>query len=235
MTEHKTQIYSSNWMVAAAFASYLCDEIAKVKVFHIALSGGSTPKLLFQILAEVYKDKIDWTTVHLYWGDERCVAPDDEQSNYLTTSTLLIQQVPIPATNIHRVYGESPQKKEAIRYGKELQDNLPQQSGIPVFDMVLLGMGTDGHTASIFPHEIALLESDEICAVATHPDSGQKRITITGRVINAAKQVHFLITGSAKSPVLDEIFNEKGQYKKYPASYITQAEWWMDKEAGRFL
>ena len=173
--------------------------------------------------------------MHLYWGDERCVAPDDDQSNYLMTFTMMIDRVPIPEMNLHRVFGEDRPSKEAGRYSKLIMKNLPHQSGFPVFDMVLLGMGGDGHTASIFPHEIELLEAEEICAVATHPETGQKRITITGPVINAARQIHFLVTGAAKTPVLDQIFNEKEAYKDYPASYIFKAQWWMDKDAGSFL
>lgn len=222
-------------MVASAFAAYLCDEIAKVKMFHLALSGGSTPKLLFQILAEVYKDRIDWTRVHLYWGDERCVPPDDEQSNFLMTFTTMIEHISIPVLNVHRVFGEDRPKTESVRYGKMLMEHLPQQLGLPVFNMVLLGMGSDGHIASIFPHEIELLEAEEVCAVAVHPESGQKRITLTGPVIKAAKQIHFLVTGESKTLVLDQIFNEKGDYKDYPASYITKAQWWMDKDAASFL
>ena len=114
-------------------------------------------------------------------------------------------------------------------------EHLPQQLGLPVFNMVLLGMGSDGHIASIFPHEIELLEAEEVCAVAVHPESGQKRITLTGPVIKAAKQTHFLVTGESKTLVLDQIFNEKGDYKDYPASYITKAQWWMDKDAASFL
>jgi len=231
MEERKIEVFSENWMVAAAFASYLCDEIAKVKVFHLALSGGSTPKILFKILAEVYKDKIDWTKVHLYWGDERCVAPDDEQSNFLMTFATMIEHVPIPVMNVHRIFGEDRPSTESVRYSKQLMDYLPHQLGLPVFNMVLLGMGGDGHTASIFPHQMELLESEDNCAVATHPESGQQRITITGPVINAAMQIHFLITGASKTAVLEEIFNESGNYKMYPASYIEGATWWLDKAA----
>ena len=92
-------------------------------------------------------------------------------------------------------------------------------------------MGSDGHTASIFPHEIELLKSDNTCEVAMHPESGQKRITLTGKVINAANQIHFLVTGASKRPVLEEIFSKKGNWEKYPASHIEDATWWMDEAA----
>ena len=92
-------------------------------------------------------------------------------------------------------------------------------------------MGSDGHTASIFPHEIELLEADKTCAVAIHPESGQRRISLTGKVINTARQVHFLVTGASKNSVLKEIFSKTGNYQSYPAAYIEGAEWWMDEAA----
>jgi len=224
-------IYKDNPAVAEAFAKYLHDEIAKVDNITIALSGGSTPKLLFEILAKKYKAKIDWSKVHFYWGDERCVPPTDEQSNFRMTNDRLLKHVGIPLTNIHRVQGEYNPDHEADRYGKRIEWNLTLKNGKPIFDLVILGMGSDGHTASIFPHQIELLNSEKTCEVATHPESGQKRITLTGGVINAAKQIHFLVTGESKKPVLKEIFSKKGNWKKYPASYIEDATWWMDEAA----
>lgn len=224
-------ICKDNRTVAQAFAKYLCQGIQKADNFHIALSGGSTPKILFEILATEYVNKIDWSKVHLYWGDERCVAPDDPDSNYGMTLEKLIQHIDMPPANIHRVLGENNPKEEAIRYGKEIEKNLALVNGWPVFDLVILGMGSDGHTASIFPHQINLLTSEQICEVATHPDSGQQRITITGKVINAAKEIHFLVTGVSKKVVLNEIFTETGNYKNYPAAYFDQADWWMDTAA----
>jgi len=225
------KIYKDNSAVAEAFAEFLCDEIAKVNNITIALSGGSTPKLLFEILAKKYKDKIDWPKVHFYWGDERCVSPDDEQSNFRMTNERLLQNITIPKANIFRVLGENNPKEEADRYAKRIDWNLPLKNGIPVFDLIILGMGSDGHTASIFPHQINLLNSKTTCAVATHPESGQQRITLTGKVINAAKQIHFLVTGASKKPVIKEIFSKSGNWENYPASHIENSIWWMDEAA----
>lgn len=231
MILNQKNIFKNKNEVAKAFAKYLREEIEKSENFHLALSGGSTPKILFDHLAKEYSDKIDWEKVHLYWGDERCVAPDHEESNYGMTYARLIQHISIPESNIHRVLGENDPATEADRYGKRIEWNLPIKDGVPIFDLVILGMGGDGHTASIFPHQMELMTADETCGVATHPNSGQKRITLTGNIINAAKQIHFLVTGASKKPVLDEIFNQKGNYKKYPASYIESGKWWLDREA----
>ena len=228
-----THIFKNNEAVAAAFADFLQKEIAKTEKINIALSGGSTPKVLFDILSKKYADKIDWEKVHFYWGDERCVAPTDDESNYKMTDEKLLQHINIPSQNIHRVLGENDPTEEADRYGKLIECNLFLKDGLPIFDLIILGMGSDGHTASIFPHQIELLEADKTCAVAIHPESGQLRITLTGKVINAAKQVHFLVTGASKNSVVKEIFSKKGNYKNYPAAHIEGAEWWMDESAGK--
>ncbi len=227
-----THIFKNNEAVAEAFADFLQKEIAKAEKINIALSGGSTPKVLFDILAKKYANKIDWKKVHFYWGDERCVPPTDEESNFKMTNEKLFQQINIPSENIHRVLGENDPAEEADRYGKLIEWNLFLKDGLPIFDLIILGMGSDGHTASIFPHQMELLNSSETCAVAVHPESGQQRITLTGRVINAAKQIHFLVTGASKNSVIKEIFSKIGNYKSYPASHVESAEWWMDEAAG---
>lgn len=227
----KTHTFKNNEAVAAAFADFLQKEIAQVERINIALSGGSTPKVLFDILAKKYADKIRWSKVHFYWGDERCVAPTDEESNYKMTDEKLLQHIKIPPENIHRVLGENDPTAEANRYGDLIEENLNFKGGLPIFDLIILGMGSDGHTASIFPHEIELLEADKTCAVAIHPESGQRRISLTGKVINTARQVHFLVTGASKNSVLKEIFSKTGNYQSYPAAYIEGAEWWMDEAA----
>jgi len=228
----KTHIFKNNEVVAAAFADFLQKEIAQVERINIALSGGSTPKVLFDILAKKYADKIRWNKVHFYWGDERCVEPTDEESNYKMTNEKLLKHIKIPSENIHRILGENNPTEEAQRYGDLIETNLNLKGGCPIFDLIILGMGSDGHTASIFPHEMELLEVDKTCAVAIHPESGQRRISLTGKVINTARQVHFLVTGASKNSVVKEIFSKEGSYKNYPAAHIEGAEWWMDEGAG---
>lgn len=233
------KIYPNKASVASHFAAYLQDWLRDKEEVHIALSGGSTPKIVFEELSISGKYNIDWNRVHLYWGDERCVPPSDEQSNYKMTRDYLLVNIEIPQGNIHRIKGESDPSKEAVRYGELLHDRLPSNKGVPVFDMVLLGMGEDGHTASIFPHEIDLWESSHNCEVAVHPDSGQKRITITGKVINNSKTAVFLVTGNGKKEKVAEIVNKTGNYNQYPAALVAPKTgdlcWFLDSEAASLL
>ncbi len=233
------KIYKDKLEVARGFASYFADFIKDKSEVHIALSGGSTPKVVFDQLAKGFADTIQWSNVHFYWGDERCVPPGDDQSNYKMTVQHLFSKVDVPQENIHRILGENDPSTEAMRYANLLEINLDRVEGIPQFDLVILGMGDDGHTASIFPHEIDLWDASDHCVVATHPETGQKRVSITGKVINTAKEVVFLVTGKGKAEKVDEIHNEKGDFKKYPASLVNPESgtlyWFMDQEAASGL
>jgi 6-phosphogluconolactonase len=235
------KVYKDGKEVATAFADYLVDLINKKtgNVF-IALSGGSTPKLLFALLAEDrYKAKIDWNKVHLFWGDERCVPPDHADSNYKMTHDQLLSKIKIPAVNVHRVLGENDPQAEAKHYSEEIASLLPKENNLPVFDLVMLGMGDDGHTLSIFPHQMELLESDKICEVAIHPTSGQKRVTLTGTIANNAKVAAFLVTGKNKAEKILEILKQQKDWNKYPASYINPSSgslfWYLDEEAAELV
>lgn len=220
--------------VALAFASYMSDLVSSLPVLHIALSGGSTPKILFDELADNYDKLIDWNKIHLYWGDERCVPPSHADSNYGMTEKHLISRIPIPKKNIHRILGEENPETEAARYSDFLRRKLTLEGKWPVFDLVILGMGADGHTASIFPDQMYFIHSDQICEVARHPESGQQRITLTGKVINHAARVAFLVTGSEKAPKLHEILSGTGLWEDYPAGHINPAgelHWYLDQSA----
>lgn len=229
------EIFKNPEATAKAFADYLYQRQLQANRLNIALSGGSTPKLLFEILAEKYSDKIQWTKFHFYWGDERCVAPSSGESNYGMTYEYLFQHIEIPEENIHRILGESTPEEEINRYSQLIADNLPSINGLPQFDLIILGIGEDGHTASIFPNQMELLTARSICAMAEHPTSGQKRITLTGTVINNAKTVCFLVTGKSKAEKVSEILNTTGDFKYYPASYIKPTHgaliWFLDKLA----
>ncbi len=221
--------------VAMQFSKYLAELTAGKEEFHMALSGGSTPKIVFDVLATEFLDEIDWSNVHLYWGDERCVAPDDEQSNYKMTLDHLISKIAIPKENIHRIKGENDPEYEAKRYASLLDKQLPKLKGIAQFDLVILGMGDDGHTASIFPHEIALWHSKKYCEVAEHPESGQQRVSLTGEIINNAQVVSFLVTGAGKAEKFLRIKNRESSYKDYPASLVQPISgkllWFLDEAA----
>ena len=206
--------------------------------FSIALSGGSTPKVWFEYLAQISKDDVDWGRVHLYWGDERCVPPDNEDSNYGMTKKYLLDFIDIPEKNIHRIKGELKPKEASAQYDRELKANL-SEGNIPVFDLVILGLGDDGHTASIFPHEIDLWDSDDFCVVATHPTSGQQRVSLTGKVINSARSVAFLVTGISKAEKIHEILEINDDQSIYPASLVNPVEgmlyWFLDSLAASQL
>ncbi|MEH6679386.1 MAG: 6-phosphogluconolactonase [Sediminicola sp.] len=229
------RIADTKGQVAKDFCEYLYKITHSEKPVHIALSGGSTPKIVFDYLAMGYADGIDWEKVHFYWGDERCVPPDDEQSNYRMTEEHLLRLIPIPDENVHRIKGEDIPEQEAIRYAGILKSKLPVVAGVPQFDLVILGMGDDGHTASIFPYNIYLWDSISVCEVAVHSDSGQKRITITGKVINTAKEVAFLVTGPDKAEKVREIVKGEGRFADYPASLVAPKSgkliWFLDKAA----
>lgn len=231
----KLKISKTKQEVAVNFSRYLAILIANREVVHIALSGGSTPKIVFDELALNFQKEIDWTNVHLYWGDERCVSPTDDESNYKMTVDHLISKIDIPKENIHRIKGENDPEYEAKRYADVLEGRLPKVAGIPQFDLLILGMGDDGHTASIFPQDIGLWHSQKFCEVAVHPDSGQKRVTITGKVINNADIVTFLVTGSNKAEKFAEIQKRTGNYVNYPASLVRPKSgrllWFLDDAA----
>tara|TARA_R110000796_G_scaffold252631_3_gene389391 strand:+ start:49969 stop:50685 length:717 start_codon:yes stop_codon:yes gene_type:complete len=233
----QVRIYTTKQIVAEKFSAFFKDIVTTDKSFNVALSGGSTPKIVFDYLAENFADSIDWTKVNFYWGDERCVSPTDEESNYKMTLEHLLSKISIPKENIFRILGENDPKIEAIRYGDVLEKNLPSQFEIPKFDLVILGMGDDGHTASVFPYEINLWDAKANCEVAVHPDSGQKRVTITGNIINNAEVVAFLVTGTSKAEKVKEIIKETGEYKKYPATLVKPTSgkliWFLDNEAAK--
>ena len=226
-------------------AAFVCDmnrflsETGSIdKPVHVALSGGSTPLAVFRQLVNATR-KEEWSHVHLYWGDERCVPAGDPQSNYGNTRKLFIEPVNLPDEQIHPIRGEDDPEQEAERYSRLLTEKLPVEKGFPVFDWIWLGMGEDGHTASIFPNQIELWKSDQPCVVTEHPATGQKRISITGGVINAAHRVAFLVSGRSKSSVVNEIVMKEGRYLEYPAFYVApdsgNLEWYLDMDATSWM
>ena len=235
-------IYDSDQAVAEAFAAWLkawVDRQEADRPLHLALNGGSTPKRLFQLLAKDYPQAFPWERMHLWWGDERCVPPDDAESNYRTTQQYLISQVEIPQENIHRIRGEAIPEDEAERYADEIREQVPQVHEIPRFDLVMLGMGEDGHTASIFPNQICLLEDEALTAVATHPTSMQPRITFTGKLLSHAATVAFLVTGPKKSGRTAQILGGRPGARQLPAYHIQPEagilHWFLDRSAAADL
>ncbi len=235
----EVKIFSDTKQVVKALAKeiYKLTKSSVQESFHILLSGGKTPNDLFKRIAKKYADEIEWERIHLWWGDERCVLPDNNESNFKQAFDYLISQISIPETNIHRIKGENNPEEEAKRYAEEIKENLNFRGENPVFDLVLLGLGEDGHTASIFPDELELFEDERICAVAIHPITGQKRITITGKILNNANRVFLLVTGANKAQRVSEIMNDDEAAKLLPAYYISPANgdliWFIDNAAAQ--
>ncbi len=235
----ETEVYKTKSDVARALAQRLKTWCAADGFRNLALSGGSTPKVLFDLLAAEFNQDLPWGELRFFWGDERCVPPEHPESNYGMTRRHLLDKVPVSEGNIFRIRGEAPSEEEAQRYGQVLREELPSRGGKPCFDLVLLGMGDDGHTASIFPHEMPLWDAPEPTVVATHPETGQQRISLTGGVINNARQVVFLVTGANKAERLRQIRQRLPGYEKLPASRVSPVGgkllWMLDAEAAACL
>jgi 6-phosphogluconolactonase len=206
--------------------------------FSAALSGGSTPGKLYRLLAEEpYRARMPWEQVYLFWGDERCVPPDDPGSNYQLAKETLLARVPIPAGNVHRMRGELEPEAAAQAYERALQDFFcgPRTR----FDLVLLGLGEDGHTASLFPGSPQLAERERLAVPATASYQGRpaQRVTLTLPAINTARLVMFLVTGSAKAEVVQAVV--QGPAGHLPAQHIQpvagQLTWLLDAAAASLL
>jgi 6-phosphogluconolactonase len=241
--ERKVNIFATPEEMAEDFAAGLAGRILKEGIkkhpLTIALSGGKTPKLLFNVLANKYSRSVDWSHVRFFWVDERCVAPDDPESNYGMTLQFLLSRIVIPENNIHRIRGEDDPEKEASRYSEEIKACSVTRNDFPVVDLIILGMGDDGHTASVFPGNLSLFTSYRAYVTAVHPVSGQKRITMTGKVINNAREVIFMVTGTEKAHVIGSIFNNDAESVKFPAAHIVpehgKLTWLLDKKAAEFI
>jgi 6-phosphogluconolactonase len=194
------------------------------KSINIALAGGSTPRTIYLKWATIQDNSLR-SNAHFFWGDERCVPPGDEDSNYKMAYDSFLSTIQISSSKIHRIKGEENPAEEVIRYEKEIYKTVPvNKHEIPQFDWILLGMGTDGHTASIFPDSELMLEKEKILGVAYHPTTGQIRISFSFNLINSAKRVTFLVTGPEKAKILSEIINGEPDSGKYPAALVNPEE-----------
>ncbi|MDL2222354.1 6-phosphogluconolactonase [Parabacteroides sp. OttesenSCG-928-N08] len=187
--------------------------------FHLALSGGETAKRMFSLWVKGYRERIDWSKIHFYWVDERCVPPTDPESNYGEAKRLLFDPLQIPEQQIHRIRGEEEPGVEARRYAAVVKELLPRYEGLPAFDAIILGVGTDFHTASIFPHTMELLHEERYYAVSTHP-SGQLRVTMTGPLLLNHVPLLVPLLGSEKQELLRGLERGYSRDNATPASYI---------------
>lgn len=209
--------------------------IAQQGQFTIALSGGSTPKPLYEALAT---QNLPWKKIHIFWGDERYVPPDHPDSNQKMARQAWLDRVNFPAANLHPMPTDAADPAVAAsQYEAHLQELFQVQPGeFPTLDLVLLGIGDDGHTASLFPHTEALQVNDRLITVGNK--DGQPRITFTAPLINHARTVVFIVAGASKQPALSEIFATVGDATTYPARLIQphgELWWLLDRSAGEHL
>jgi 6-phosphogluconolactonase len=225
------QIFTDAEELARAAAEYFVARCGR----SVALSGGSTPKTMFEVLARSLADQVEWSKVHFFWSDERHVPPDDPESNYRMANEALLSHVPVPAGNIHRIRCENPSAEEAA---SEYEQTLIDVTGsaLPRLDLVLLGLGADGHTASIFPGSEVLRETRRLVAAPWVEKLNTHRITMTLPLLNNAASVVFLVSGAEKAEIVREVLEGE---EKYPAQAVKPANgellWMLDKDAAAKL
>jgi len=231
---------------AAAFVTAARTAVAARGRFVTALSGGSTPRALFERLAgEPFASSVDWARVHVCWGDERAVPPDAEASNYRMAREALLDHVPIPAAQVHRIAGEQPPPVAADAYERTLRALFATPVGPPRavagarFDLVLLGMGDNGHTASLFPGSRAVRETERWVVAEEVAEVGMWRITLTPVVLNAAAEVVFLVSGADKAPMLHRVLDGPRDPNTLPAQIVAphhgRLRWLVDAAAAAEL
>jgi 6-phosphogluconolactonase len=231
---------------AATFCALANNAITNHGKFVVALSGGRTPKALYELLAtdERYRESVSWKDVYFFFGDERHVLPDHPDSNFRMANEALFKKIPVPASNIFRVPTELADASDAAnRYQQALlaffASNSEIEDDLPVFDLILLGMGPDGHTASLFPETAALDEKVKWVVANWVAKFASWRITITFPVINHARAVAFLVTGRDKAPIIKKIVNGSGDLLHYPVQRVDPHKghkiWFLDQDASYLL
>jgi 6-phosphogluconolactonase len=212
---------------ADLFASTVAAAVESRGVARVAISGGSTPKALFELLADPtqpYLAQIPWTQLQLFWVDERCVPPNHPDSNFGMTRAALLDRVPLPEQNVHRMEGELDPEEGASRYESEIRNAFRLEGAqTPTFDLILLGLGPDGHTASIFPHTEGINELSRICFANHVPQKDVWRLTLTWPVITQGREVAFLIEGEDKAEMVRTVFTGAYDPETYPAQLIRPA------------
>ncbi len=207
--------------------------------FIVALNGGSTPAGTFQLLATELREKVDWDHVHVFWGDERCVPASDPESSYGQARDLLLRHVPIPESNIHRIEGELSPAEAAKDYAMVLQKFASAPLAWPRFDLVFLGMGEDGHTASLFPGPPIDVSEPVLPVTGQYQDRPAQRVTLTPPVFNSARRVVFMTSGERKAATLAEVLSDRYNPELYPAQRIDPRDgrliWLVDEEAASRL
>jgi 6-phosphogluconolactonase len=224
---------------AELFAENAARAINQRGRFFVALNGGNTPARLFQLLATDYRNRVHWNNIHIFWGDERCVPPEDPGSSYGQAREGLLSHVSIPESNIHRVRGELNPPEASYEYTQTLKSFEEDNLAFPRFDLVYLGMGEDGHTASLFPGSPVNVTEAVIPVTAQYQDRPANRVTMTPRVFNQARMIVFMATGEKKAKTLAEVLSDRYNPGLYPAQRIDPKEgaliWLVDEGAAATL
>lgn len=223
------------WFVRGAAAA-----VAARRRCTVALSGGATPTPLYALLATPqWRERVSWPDLHLFWVDERFVSADDARNNYGVVRRVLLPHVRIPPGNVHPVpTGARTPEEAAARYEEAIHRSVGG-AALPAFDLVLLGLGDDGHTASLFPHSALLRVEDRLVAADSVRRAGTFRITMTGPLLNAARQAAFLVSGASKACVLREVLAGDRDPDRLPAQLVRLSsgslQWFVDREAAAQL
>lgn len=223
---------------AETFAAKAREAASARGKFSALLAGGDTPRRTYELLArEPLRSRVPWGAVHLFWGDERCVPPDSPHSNYGMARKSLLDHVPLDPAHVHPVRWDLAPEEAAAAYEEELSGFSP--GAPPRFDLALLGLGADGHTASLLPGSPAVSERVRWTAVAKRPEEGFSRVTVTLPLLNRALTVLFLVSGAGKADVLRALFEDGGAAARFPASLVRPASgdlrWLVDEAAASGL
>ncbi|GAX62421.1 6-phosphogluconolactonase/glucosamine-6-phosphate isomerase/deaminase [Candidatus Scalindua japonica] len=234
----KIHAYPNKQKLLTATAEHMVGSIVQTirnnGVCNVVLSGGSTPGGVFSLLAsDSNRDQVDWGRIHIFWGDERMVPPEHNDSNFRMARETLLDHIKISDKNVHRIRGEIAPELAAAEYVELLNDHF--KGSLPCFDLVLLGLGEDGHTASLFPETDAVEESEKNVVAVFVPKLDTWRVTLTLAVINAAREVLFLVSGKSKSEIIQRIISTKQPVKELPATMVNpqngELHWMLDSDA----
>ena len=224
-----------NHCVAEQFVRLTTEAVEARGRCAVALSGGSTPKSVYQLLAApTFRTRVRWGGIHFFWGDERHVPPDHPDSNYRMAVEAMLSRVPVPPANVHRVRSELPDAERAAREYEETIRACLDRAPLPRFDVIHLGIGTDGHTASLFPGSAAIGERERLCVANWVAKFGGYRITMTLPILNAARAAIFIVTGAAKAPIIQQVLRDRDATPPFPAQLIRPVDgecWWMLDQA----
>ncbi|HEX8557727.1 MAG TPA: 6-phosphogluconolactonase [Pyrinomonadaceae bacterium] len=242
--DYGLRVFDDPERVAAAAAARIAELAAAAAdergAFSIALSGGSTPRRVYELLAgREFAGRVDWAGAHVFFGDERAVPADHPDSNYRMANEALLSRVPVPGRNVHRIEGVGDAAANASAYESEMRGHFGEDAAWPRLDLVLLGMGDDGHTASLFPHTAALDERRLWVAANWVGKLGAWRVTLTAPAVNAARNVLFLVSGAGKAERLREVLRGERDPARLPSQLIRPAggalEWFVDRAAASGL